>query len=115
MFVSGEGASYHQHGTVPPQLRELLSFALRESTSTVVTSTGAVAGGNASDRAMMQYLPPAELQQPTVGNVIQERLFNSSIKFSAVEVGCNERPSSLPAGVFRRDGHVTIEIGRAHV
>eukprot|EP01116_Phalansterium_solitarium_P013284 TRINITY_DN305_c0_g1_i1.p1 TRINITY_DN305_c0_g1~~TRINITY_DN305_c0_g1_i1.p1 ORF type:complete len:725 (+),score=268.82 TRINITY_DN305_c0_g1_i1:113-2287(+) len=94
LFVSGSVTSWSSLAAVPARLRAILAFALRESTSAVI-SDGEAIGGNASDRALLHFLDKDSLSARVETTVVKEILFNSVRKFSAsqVRVAGRDRPA----------------------
>jgi len=96
-FLSGKGQSFSHFDSVPTKLSEILSFCLRESTSAMFTKEGKLLGGNASDRALVDFLDKDTLRK-RLGDVKlnKEVLFNSARKFSAVQLQFEkEKPSFI--------------------
>lgn len=86
IFIDGDTNEYFEYGLVPDKLRSILGFSLRESTSAILGSEGLI-GGNASDRALLEFLDKDSIDDRDEGTkVTKEILFNSSLKFSAVQL-----------------------------
>ncbi len=86
MFVSGNVKPYQKIDQVPDGLADTLTFCLREATSVVVGGDGALIGGNASDRALLTFIPKNALKQKSNATTLKEILFNSARKFSAIHI-----------------------------
>jgi calcium-translocating P-type ATPase len=86
LFIIGDGTGYKTFDLLPQGLRDVLSFALRESTSAVISKDGKPVGGNASDRALLGYLKPELLAAKANAEVQKEILFTSQRKFSATQL-----------------------------
>ena len=112
MFIASSGDPYRDCATIPPALRSILGFTVRESTTSVVGTGGKIAGGNASDRALLEFLDRDQLTRHDDVQVLNEILFNSTRKFSAVElkVGANTR-TSLPQGFVTSASQICIVKG----
>eukprot|EP01133_Synstelium_polycarpum_P003990 gene3990-4620_t len=82
-FVSGSGVTYKGFNFIPNMLRDVLSFAVRESTSSVIDEDGQIAGGNASDKALLQFLDKQSLTTDYNVEIVKEILFHSERKYSA--------------------------------
>lgn len=88
-FVSGEGKVFKGFSAIPAALQELLAFSIRESTSTLVSADQKIIGGNASDRALVEFLGSVgrvESNDSRLHTRDQEVIFNSSRKFSGVQL-----------------------------
>ncbi len=86
MFISGELNSYPSFGHMPAPLRGLYSLAVREASSAVLSPSGAVVGGNSSDRALLSFLDNTALNERLQSTIVSEILFNSERKFTAARL-----------------------------
>jgi len=84
LFVTGNVKSFGKIEDILGDLKNTLTFCLQESTSTVIGGEGALLGGNASDRALLSFLPQSFLKSKYNTTVVKDILFNSTRKFSAV-------------------------------
>lgn len=107
-FISGDGASYSDFKTIPNKLKQMLGFAIRESTSAFVSETGATVGGNASDRALLAFLDKETRVAKEDCTHEKDILFNSQRKFSAVQLGI---PSTHQDLFFAKNKSLTIVKG----
>lgn len=117
LFISGATArTYGTYAMIPSHLRSILGFTCRESTSSVVGAHGEIAGGNASDRALLSFLDAADRRGPEDVEDLFEIQFNSTRKFSAIEVRAGSQSLSvLPRGFTNPDGRVTVVKGAAEI
>jgi len=90
MFLTGDAKSYPKTDSVPTELNNALTFCLRESTSVVLGGDNQLIGGNASDRALLSFVPKESLKTKSDTTTIKEILFNSVRKFSAVQLRVNK-------------------------
>ncbi len=86
MFISGELNSYPNFSSIPAPLRGLYSLAVREASSAVVGPSGAIVGGNSSDRALLSFLDNTALNERLQSTIVSEILFNSERKFTAARL-----------------------------
>ncbi|EGC33588.1 P-type ATPase [Dictyostelium purpureum] len=82
-FISGSAHTYKGFSQIPKELRDVLSFSVRESTSSVIGEDGQIVGGNASDKALLQFLDKESLLADYNVSVEKEILFHSERKYSA--------------------------------
>ncbi|MCC5928131.1 MAG: calcium-translocating P-type ATPase, PMCA-type [Cyclobacteriaceae bacterium] len=89
IFISGGGGVYNRYADIPSALREVLCFAIVENTSSIISSTGNVEGGNQSGRALLAFIDKEDLVKKSQSKVklLHSVLFNSARKFSAARVG----------------------------
>lgn len=97
-FMSGYLMSYTHVHQIPVSLRSVLSFAVRESSSSTLTADPSsphkftAIGGNASDQALLTFLGAGGIREchdnkdHSVPTLQAEVLFNSVNKFSAAQV-----------------------------
>jgi len=88
-FVSGDGNVFKGFNAIPKTLQELLAFSVRESTSTLISEDQKIIGGNASDRALVEFLGSVgkiDSNDSRVHVRDSEVIFNSSRKFSGVQL-----------------------------
>jgi Ca2+-transporting ATPase len=88
-FVSGDGKVFKGFKAIPDALQELLAFAIRESTSTLVTADKKIIAGNASDRALVAFMEDVGKIEDSDARVHvreHEVIFNSARKFSGVQL-----------------------------
>jgi Ca2+-transporting ATPase len=116
-FIAGSGDSFAKYDTIPPALRGIAGFSLKESVSSVL-SEGVIVGGNASDRALLSYLERGLLASASDAEVVRQILFNSARKFSAVTLRPGKESSRLlPEQFFarRNNGTVTVVKGAPEI
>lgn len=83
---------YKLIGDLPEALKSIVETAVLENSSTVVNleaeeKEARLIGGNTTDKALMQFIGADEREIKTsVKEVIQNTIFNSSLKYSAVYV-----------------------------
>ncbi|EFA78420.1 P-type ATPase [Heterostelium album PN500] len=107
-FVSGSGVTYKGFNQIPQELRDVLSFAVRESTSSVIDGDGQIVGGNASDKALLQFLDQSSLMKDYSVEIVKEILFHSERKYSAalMNVPIQGGPSGKPPlGILKCSKH----------
>jgi len=103
-FISGSCHTYKGFNLIPQELREVLSFAVRESTSSVIADDGQIVGGNASDKALLQFLDKPSLLVDYNVKIVKEILFHSERKYSAallqvpIQGGSSGQP---PKGIIK--------------
>eukprot|EP01112_Ceratiomyxa_fruticulosa_P022773 TRINITY_DN8456_c0_g1_i1.p1 TRINITY_DN8456_c0_g1~~TRINITY_DN8456_c0_g1_i1.p1 ORF type:complete len:930 (-),score=214.88 TRINITY_DN8456_c0_g1_i1:15-2804(-) len=85
-FVSGDTEVFNGFAQIPEQLRSVLSFVIRESTNSVVAGNGELVAGNASDRALLEFLDKPSLNLQTGTETMSEILFNSQRKYAAAQL-----------------------------
>jgi Ca2+-transporting ATPase len=85
-FLTGDLKIFNTYPSVPDKLRNILSFSIKENTSSVIESTGDVLGGNISERALLQFLDKKSLLEKSEVKIEKRVLFNSARKFSATQV-----------------------------
>ncbi|GAM19612.1 hypothetical protein SAMD00019534_027870 [Acytostelium subglobosum LB1] len=103
-FVSGAGSTYKGFAQIPTELRDVLSFAVRESTSSVIDEDAQIVGGNASDKALLQFLDKPSLMKDFGVEIIKEVLFHSERKYSAAHLRVpfqGGRSGKPPTGILR--------------
>lgn len=83
VFADGSGIEYRSMGDIPESLRKLVSLCISEN-STAVMSGGKAVGGNATERAVLNFLgtPP----QSSSFKKLHTLPFNSDNKYSASSV-----------------------------
>jgi Ca2+-transporting ATPase len=91
IFITGDGKDYDKFGKIPDPLRKILGFAIRENTDSLIEPSGKIFGGNISERALLEFLNKSTLLEKINTSVVNRIQFNSSRKFSAVEVSLNEK------------------------
>ncbi|MCL1879120.1 MAG: cation-translocating P-type ATPase [Actinomycetia bacterium] len=87
LFADGEGQEYRNYSEVTGELARLLQLSVNHNTNVVVNRSGqalSFVGGNATERAIMQYVADA----PDSDDVVQIDAipFSSENKYSAAEV-----------------------------
>lgn len=89
IFISGSGGAFNRYSDIPSALKEILCFAIVENTSSIISSTGNVEGGNQSGRALLAFIDKEDLIKKSQSKVklLHTVLFNSARKFSAARVG----------------------------
>jgi len=100
LFMSGDLQEHSGFSEIDKPLRDTLSFAVRESTSAVIGAEGQIVGGNASDRALLEFLDKAALLEQTDAELEKEVLFNSQRKYSAATLRC-PRNKTLPIALSK--------------
>jgi calcium-translocating P-type ATPase len=88
-FIDGDGTITRSFNQLPDALRSVVAFTVRESTSALLTADNKVIGGNASDRALVEFLGSEARRvesQLRAHTVVKEVVFNSSRKFSGVQL-----------------------------
>lgn len=87
-LLSGAGIEHLDYNSIPGKLRELLAFAILENTSSVISPSGEIEGGNLSGRAVLSFVDKKDIIQKANSKVKVEKtiLFNSARKFSASQV-----------------------------
>lgn len=98
LFMAGDLQEHDGFAEIDKPLRDALSFAVRESTSSVIGPDGQIVGGNASDRALLEFLDRDSLLEKTDVEILQEVIFNSQRKYSAATLRCT-RNNSVPAAI----------------
>lgn len=86
LFVSGDLKACSAFAQMPEALRLLYALAVREASSAVVSPSGAVVGGNSSDRALLQFLDHTALNEKLHSTIVSEILFNSERKFAVARL-----------------------------
>ncbi|PRP87729.1 P-type ATPase [Planoprotostelium fungivorum] len=94
VFMGGNTSIYQSFLEIPAVLRSILAFSLIESTSSFIGENGPV-GGNASDRALLQFLDNSYLKEDAQVSIKNEILFNSERKFSSVQLSLKDQPAYL--------------------
>lgn len=61
-FITGNAETFSSSTAIPTPLCEVLTFALRESTSAVINKQGVTKGGNSSDRALLEFMTTSQHQ-----------------------------------------------------
>eukprot|EP01132_Coremiostelium_polycephalum_P003574 gene3574-4453_t len=103
IFISGSVTTYKGFNFIPRELKDVLSFTVRESTSSVIGEDGQIVGGNASDKALLQFLDKQSLLANYNVDIIKEVLFHSERKYSAASLKVPVRggPSGeIPSGIL---------------
>eukprot|EP01113_Clastostelium_recurvatum_P000262 TRINITY_DN1011_c0_g1_i3.p1 TRINITY_DN1011_c0_g1~~TRINITY_DN1011_c0_g1_i3.p1 ORF type:complete len:925 (-),score=333.82 TRINITY_DN1011_c0_g1_i3:36-2810(-) len=109
-FLTGDIEIYEGWAAIPAPIRAILAFVIRESTSAVISPDASVVGGNASDRALLQFLDRPALLEETGAEVVKEILFNSQRKYSAALLRVPRGGGKLPDAIASGSGAKAIEI-----
>ncbi|KYQ96676.1 P-type ATPase [Tieghemostelium lacteum] len=107
-FISGSVQTYQGFTQIPKELKDVLSFTVRESTSSFIGEDGQIVGGNASDKALLQFLDKPSLTVDYNVKIQREILFHSERKFSAavLQVPVQGGPSGKPPqGILTCSNH----------
>lgn len=101
LLLDGTNTKYSSFDRIPQPLRHLLLLALRGCSSSVVASVSTsgevtIAGGNATDRALLQFLPPGAWAVELRCKYEADILFSSRNKFCATQI-------RLPDQVLQHD------------
>ncbi|KAM9955572.1 hypothetical protein ACTFIW_007502 [Dictyostelium discoideum] len=114
-FISGSAHTYKGFNQIPKELREVLSFTVRESTSSVIGEDGQIVGGNASDKALLQFLDKESLLADYQVKVekryfsIPEKIFSCIIKGNTkwwTNWSTRDCISNRCTSHFNEDGHI---------
>ncbi len=91
-FISGGFKKYNNYKSLPPTLKEILSFSIIENNASVISPGGKVEGGNTSGRALIAFIDQEDIIKIAGLNVENTKtiLFTSARKFSASEVESND-------------------------
>ncbi len=88
-FVDGNNQDYSEFNEIPEQLGELLNLSLRQNTNAVIkegeTCDYQVVGGNATERAVLQFVSCAHLKDYPIEQV-KVIPFSSDKKYSATQI-----------------------------
>lgn len=88
-FMDGTGKQYGALETIESPLQKLLTTSLVENTSAVLSKDKGIIksiGGNATERALLQYVGEAHLKANTSYHKVTTIPFSSDKKYSAVQV-----------------------------
>lgn len=99
LFISGDLKRHEGFLKMSNELQETLAFAVRESTSSVISPNGSIIGGNETDKALLEFLDPSHLLEKLDISVTKAIPFNSTRKFSATALRVS-RKSNLSASVL---------------
>eukprot|EP01126_Amoeba_proteus_P035969 TRINITY_DN3643_c0_g1_i10.p1 TRINITY_DN3643_c0_g1~~TRINITY_DN3643_c0_g1_i10.p1 ORF type:complete len:708 (+),score=156.63 TRINITY_DN3643_c0_g1_i10:689-2812(+) len=99
-FVSSTGMLYKTVDGIPSKLRQILSFAVKHSTASHITSEGQIVGGNSSDRAFLAFLNKDYVMEEENVFCEAEVLFSSILKFAARSVKFNDLKNMYPDRLF---------------
>jgi len=109
VFVGSDQTSYGQLSKVPTNLAQLLKFTLKHSTQSSVDATGSIIGGNASDKAFLQFINrDGYLQAQEDVETRSEILFSSTHKLSAATIHASKEVLSAYPKTLSHDGKVTL-------
>lgn len=67
-------------------IKKLMSFCIGKNTECIIDEKKNIIGGNATDKALIQFLPKKELQKYSDVKVIKIQEFNSSFQYSASQL-----------------------------
>lgn len=114
VYVTGNMDRYRTIGEIPSTLRNIVNFTILESTSSHVTASGELVGGNATDRAFLSFVDKERIIPKEKVHRQNEILFSSSLKFSAAEIlidGGSANGVKLAGNTKGDKYHVTIVKG----
>eukprot|EP01128_Nolandella_sp_AFSM9_P007328 TRINITY_DN3987_c0_g1_i1.p1 TRINITY_DN3987_c0_g1~~TRINITY_DN3987_c0_g1_i1.p1 ORF type:complete len:942 (-),score=263.04 TRINITY_DN3987_c0_g1_i1:145-2970(-) len=114
--VASDLYQYDEPEDMPTPYKNLVYFSLKHSVNAHLDKDCQVVGGNSSDRAFMQMLPNAYLQQDEAIERVDEVVFSSAKKFSAVTLKVSNTSTSrdFPKGFFSND-QITIVKGAPEI
>lgn len=118
LFLSGSSLSYRAMREIPATLAKILSFAIRESSESIVdTRSGDIVGGNASDQAMLRFLSRDEMMAELDIEEEKHIMFNASRKFSATQLRMGQRAASIFASLihYDADNRITVVKGAPEI
>jgi len=103
-FFAADLTSYRGIEEVPEKLRHLLKFTIKHSSSSHIDASGSIVGGNASDKAFLEFINVnsyATIKEEV--QIKEEVLFSSTLKLSAASVEASKAvaaqfPQLLPNG-----------------
>ena len=98
LFISGDLKQHEGFVMMPQELQETLAFAVRESTSSVISPSGQIVGGNETDKALLEFLDPKHLVERLDIKTTKAIPFRSERKFSASAFRV-ARKAGLPASL----------------
>jgi P-type Ca2+ transporter type 2C len=111
LFLSGSGLSYRAMRELPASLAESLAFAIRESSESIVDAkSGDIVGGNASDQAMLRFLPRDVLLTQLDVEDEKHIMFNATRKFSAVQMRLGPRAAKHLSSLIRFDADARVTL-----
>ena len=88
-FLTGDGVHYHQLENLPEKLRDQVAFAVRNNTGAIIDTSDPenpkMVGADRTEQAMLRFLTPLLAQKADI-NIVDMIPFNSSRKFSAIQV-----------------------------
>lgn len=118
LFLSGSALAYRAIREVPAPLAETLTFALRESSESVIDSkSGDIVGGNASDQAMLRFITKEALTAQLDVEEEKHIMFNASRKFSATQLRLGQRATKSFGSLLQidADSRVTLVKGAPEI
>ena len=100
--------------------KEIMSLCIAKNTDAMFDASGKVIGGNATDKALLNFLTQAQVEKYTDVKVDKVQQFNSTNKYSASEMhgktvykGAPERLLSKATKYINADGKVVpIDLGK---
>jgi len=98
LFISGDLKRHEGFARIPRELQETLAFAVRESTSSIISPNGQIVGGNETDKALLEFLGPKHLLEKLDIKITKQIPFRSERKFSAAAFRV-ARKAGLPASL----------------
>eukprot|EP01127_Copromyxa_protea_P021388 TRINITY_DN7342_c0_g1_i1.p1 TRINITY_DN7342_c0_g1~~TRINITY_DN7342_c0_g1_i1.p1 ORF type:complete len:948 (+),score=114.40 TRINITY_DN7342_c0_g1_i1:264-2846(+) len=101
LFIGGNLFKYQTLAQIPNELANILSIAIKESSSSDLNDSGQILGGNSSDRAMLSFVGGQKSIDLEEADVLDTILFNSTRKFSATHV-------KLVPSVLKRNPHLQV-------
>jgi len=99
LFISGDLKSHDGFSNMSVEMQDTLAFAVRESTSSVISPNGQIVGGNETDKALLEFLDPKHLLEKLDIAVTKAIPFNSTRKFSATALRVS-RKTTISASVL---------------
>ncbi len=94
-FVEGNGKEHKEYKSIPEKLAKLVSLSVLCNTNAVVSGEGKnvhFVGGNATERAIMGFVPMERIEGVEIGANIP---FNSKNKYSATSIDGNKTISLI--------------------
>ncbi len=99
-FIDGECNSYNHYEDIVRDLGKVLSFCIQYNTDAIISGEEGnvkIIGGNATERAILQYVAQEDSNEETKVATVSSIPFNSSNKYSATSV-TGERNLTLIKG-----------------
>ncbi len=94
-FVSGNAKPYQKLDDIPESIREMVGFALRNNTGAIIDTSDpknvTMVGADRTEQAMLRFITPLLLESQSEIDIIDMISFNSSRKFSAMQVAGDKK------------------------